>query len=90
MDERTVDASVLPVPVEGSPIPALDKMDMSRLFRHVRDVRADELPEGEAEDEPPVKDNRCETGDAAPELLELFDRALSVLETASSEVGLVV
>lgn len=89
MDERT-DASVLPEPVKESPIPVLDKMDRSRLFSHVRDVRVDELAEGEADDEQPVKDNRCETGDAAPELLVLFDRALSVLETASSVVGLVV
>lgn len=91
MEDSTVDASVVVVlvePVEESPMPALAKKDRSRLLRHVNDVRADELAEGEAETEPPVNDKRCETGEAVPELLALLDRALSVLETASSDVGL--
>jgi hypothetical protein len=90
MDERTVEASVLAEPDAASPSPAPDKRDRSRLFLQVSEVRVEELAEGEAEVEQPVRDKRWEAGDAAPELPVLIDRALSVLETASREVGLAV
>ncbi|KAG0004934.1 hypothetical protein BGZ65_012364 [Modicella reniformis] len=78
-------------PVGESLVPTLAKNDKSRLFRHVRDVRADELEEhGPDVVEQAVKDKRWEVGEAAPELLALFERALRVFETASREVGPVV